>query len=577
VVDRCAAEAPHTLLLAEAFWMMEGYFVRTLGMHRVYNSAFMNMLKKEENDKYRQTIKNTLAFDSEVLKRFVNFMNNPDEETAVAQFGKGDKYFGICTLLVTMPGLPMFGHGQIEGFEEKYGMEYRRSYRDEEPDEGFIGRHEREIFPLMKRRPLFSGASSFFLYDFYQATGGVNENVYAYTNRSGNEHALVVFNNSYESGAGWVNASAVAVPQKNGTMRQDKLAEALSLRYDEQYFTLLRETRSGLWFLRNSKDLHEHGLFVMLRGYEAQVYLDIQEICDDEHGYWARLHRELGGSGVENPEDAVEDLAFGPLYAAFNDALTADAENDALATAVAHFITEAQRVLAEEDAEADIDMAENADTAKTAKKTKAAKKTADADKPVPADAEKTAEEIAALIKKTETKYAPNAEKAAEPFFARAYLVMTSLRALFGDKASGEKAAKLARDWHLARKIREAAASLPSFDRNIAAHAAETAIAVLARSTPPKPWTAAGIFTENRDQPDFHDLLGLNVFDNIVWYNKERFALTFCYAAFYASLEKNAQPETVARIVREITAADKKVEYRLDNLIAQLSPKAKAAR
>ncbi|MGM0674819.1 MAG: alpha-amylase family glycosyl hydrolase, partial [Spirochaetota bacterium] len=32
VVDRCAEEAPNTLLLAEAFWMMEGYFVRTLGM-----------------------------------------------------------------------------------------------------------------------------------------------------------------------------------------------------------------------------------------------------------------------------------------------------------------------------------------------------------------------------------------------------------------------------------------------------------------------------------------------------------------------------------------------------------------
>ncbi|MFW5742770.1 MAG: alpha-amylase family glycosyl hydrolase, partial [Spirochaetota bacterium] len=34
VVDRVAAEVPDTLLLAEAFWMMEGYFVRTLGMHR---------------------------------------------------------------------------------------------------------------------------------------------------------------------------------------------------------------------------------------------------------------------------------------------------------------------------------------------------------------------------------------------------------------------------------------------------------------------------------------------------------------------------------------------------------------
>ncbi len=31
VVDRVAAEAPDTLLLAEAFWLLEGYFVRTLG------------------------------------------------------------------------------------------------------------------------------------------------------------------------------------------------------------------------------------------------------------------------------------------------------------------------------------------------------------------------------------------------------------------------------------------------------------------------------------------------------------------------------------------------------------------
>jgi hypothetical protein len=98
VVDRVAKECPDTLLLAEAFWMMEGYFVRTLGMHRVYNSAFMNMLKKEENQKYRETVKNTITFDPQVLKRYVNFMNNPDEETAIAQFGDGDKYFGCCTL-----------------------------------------------------------------------------------------------------------------------------------------------------------------------------------------------------------------------------------------------------------------------------------------------------------------------------------------------------------------------------------------------------------------------------------------------------------------------------------------------
>ena len=42
---------------------MEGYFVRTLGMHRVYNSAFMNMMRDEKNAEYRPVIKNTLEFD----------------------------------------------------------------------------------------------------------------------------------------------------------------------------------------------------------------------------------------------------------------------------------------------------------------------------------------------------------------------------------------------------------------------------------------------------------------------------------------------------------------------------------
>ncbi|HEV2116802.1 MAG TPA: alpha-amylase family glycosyl hydrolase, partial [Terriglobales bacterium] len=199
VVDRVAAEAPGTLLLAEAFWLMEGYFVRTLGMHRVYNSAFMNMLRDEENANYRSVMKNTLEFDPDVLKRYVNFMNNPDERTAVDQFGKGDKYFGVCTMMVTLPGLPMFGHGQIEGFTERYGMEYRRAYYEEKPDPWLVARHEREISPLLHRRPLFAEVRDFLLYDFYTDDGWVNEDVYAYSNRLGDHRALVVYQNRYAS------------------------------------------------------------------------------------------------------------------------------------------------------------------------------------------------------------------------------------------------------------------------------------------------------------------------------------------------------------------------------------------
>jgi len=70
-----------------------------------------------------------------------------------------------------MPGLPMIGHGQIEGFAEKYGMEYRRAYRDEEVDSWLVERHEREIFPLFHRRYLFADVRDFLLYDVYDPGG----------------------------------------------------------------------------------------------------------------------------------------------------------------------------------------------------------------------------------------------------------------------------------------------------------------------------------------------------------------------------------------------------------------------
>ena len=208
VVDRVAEELPDTLLLAEAFWMMESYFVRTLGMHRVYNSAFMNMLKMERNADYRTTIKKTLEFDPEILKRFVNFLNNPDEETAALQFGKGDKYFGVTLLMVTMPGLPMFGHGQMEGLEEKYGMEYRKAYWEEQPNWGMVERHKWDLAPLMHKRYLFSGVENFYLYDYFTNDGTVNENVFAYSNRVGDERALILYNNSFESTSGWIRTSS---------------------------------------------------------------------------------------------------------------------------------------------------------------------------------------------------------------------------------------------------------------------------------------------------------------------------------------------------------------------------------
>ena len=324
VVDRVAAEAPGTLLLAEAFWLMEGYFVRTLGMHRVYNSAFMIMLRDEDNAQYRLVVKNTLEFDPEILKRYVNFMNNPDERTAVEQYGKGDKYFGICTLMATMPGLPMFGHGQVEGFTERYGMEYRRAYHDEGPDAELVARHERQIAPLLHRRELFAHSHDFRLYDFFTDDGGVNEDVFAYSNRRGGERALVVYHNRYAQTCGWIRTSCAYAEKSGGGARrlvQQTLAEALALSHDAARFLVFREAVTGLEYLHPSRTLADEGLRLELEAYTCHVFLDWREVVADGARPWDTLAERLGGRGVPSAHEAMLMLLLEPVHAALRGVL----------------------------------------------------------------------------------------------------------------------------------------------------------------------------------------------------------------------------------------------------------------
>ena len=305
VVDRVAAEVPDTLLLAEAFWLLEGYFVRTLGMHRVYNSAFMHMLRDEDNAKYRMAIKNTLEFDPQILKRYVNFMSNPDEKTSIEQFGDGDKYFGVATVLSTLPGLPMFGHGQVEGFREKYGMEFRHPKWEETPNEGLIGGHDWKIFPLLHRRYLFADVEQFFLYDLFTADGAVDENVFAYSNIHGDERGLVIYHNRFAETAGWIKISAAYLDKSTGDLKQKSLAEALGLPFEG--YVILKDYVTHLEYIRSCEELWQKGMYLQLKAYQHQVFMDWRFV---EASNWEVVNSNLNGAGVESVQ-AKWDEMFG--------------------------------------------------------------------------------------------------------------------------------------------------------------------------------------------------------------------------------------------------------------------------
>lgn len=303
VVDRVAAEAPDTLLLAEAFWMLEGYFVRSLGMHRVYNSAFMHMLRDERNAAYQRLLRETVDLDRRILGRYVNFMSNPDERTAVDQFGSREKYFGVATLLATLPGLPMFGHGQAEGFAERYGMEYRRAYHEEEPDAELVARHAREIFPLLRQRWRFAHAEGFRLLEAVDEAGSRVDDVFAYANRApiapaGEEgRSLVVYLNRYEQ----CRVHVLGV------------AEALGVANEAGRYLVLHDQRSGRQLLRAASELHTEGLELDLDGYDCRVFLGFEELTDGPAHEWSRLAWRLGGGATPDVHAALRELLGEPV------------------------------------------------------------------------------------------------------------------------------------------------------------------------------------------------------------------------------------------------------------------------
>ena len=602
VVDRVARECPDTLLLAEAFWMMEGYFVRTLGMHRVYNSAFMNMLKKEENQKYRETVKNTITFDPQVLKRYVNFMNNPDEETAIAQFGDGDKYFGVCTLMITMPGLPMFGHGQIEGFTEKYGMEYTKAYKDEKPSQYLVDRHWREIFPLMKKRYLFSGVENFLFYDLWQ-DGVVNENVFAYSNGCGGERTFVVYNNKYDRAYGWIKQSdPYAVKTGNGEetkLVSRSISEGLNLNAEDDKYCIFRENRSNLWFIRKSSEICEKGLFIMLNGFEYQVYMDIHQVTDEADHRYKILCEHLNGAGCEDIEAAWQEIIYKDLYAAMENyakavlpplvqAFTNPKEPKVKAADITKLLkaAEKQALAFETECEKVEKASEGTFKEKTTKaaKTKAkAKSTAKADtkkaactlsKDVqqfiklliqvhnakagkkPADLQKAianAKEAPVLIKLMETAD-PNLE------------TVLICRALSGKYATSGLADFL----NFGRKFTQFIKTYTDIDKNLRADL--TRLFLLARvsdvakiSTPAGRRIAAARITELLVISKHRRFLsGANTFDNIVWFNKEitDYSLNLIELLMMMNV-KSADLENVLKLFKDLRAAKLKAAYKCE--------------
>ena len=423
--------------------------------------------------------------------------------------------------------------------------------------------------------------------------------MFAYSNRLGDDRGLVFYNNSYNATSGWIHRGAVAIPQKSGGIKQDTLSQALSFHYDGPYFTFLHEHHSNLWFIRSSKEIAEKGIFVTLKGYEAQIFVDIYEV-EDASGRWARLNAELAGRGVPDLYTAIQELFLGKVYAPFMricapeqmNALAAFCkqrigigigsgviENDAegrfsaalrepliaFATAATAYLGGAQgkyepfntrmeypamdteHVYANFVAHLDGFLRfVGTDTPAMASVSDAESpgaKSSDAESPGANTASPTAPSL------FESLRAAAVDTPHIAAFALGYALLSTLRAIIGKGASGAEAVALAEHWSLDRKLREAYTAF-GISSDTAYCVTEIAKAVLTRTAPedasPTSLSALAhmhsvplaqtIVLANYDAEDFRRLLKVNRFNDITWFNKEAFECVLFYAPLFLLVE-----------------------------------------
>ena len=134
-IDRVRADQPEFVFLAEAYWGTERR-LHQLGFDYTYDKSLYDRLGEGRADEVRAH----LAEGRARHRRAVRFLENHDEERAAARFAN-DMHRVAALLSMTLPGVRLFQHGQLEGARHRVPVQVTR--RPEEPvDEALASFYE---------------------------------------------------------------------------------------------------------------------------------------------------------------------------------------------------------------------------------------------------------------------------------------------------------------------------------------------------------------------------------------------------------------------------------------------------
>jgi hypothetical protein len=188
----------------------------------------------------------------------------------------------------------------------------------------------REIAPLLKNRRLYAESEHFVLYDLWKDDGTVDEDVYAYSNRRGEERAVILFHNRYAQTSGTIHWSADSMDKGSGQLRRRQLAEALGIHQGAGRVVAWKDGATGLEYLRHAWQIEREGLRFDLRAYQYAVLGEWRELQSTTEQPWDRLCDALQGAGVYRLDEALATLRLRPVHEALRAALAPPVLRDAV-------------------------------------------------------------------------------------------------------------------------------------------------------------------------------------------------------------------------------------------------------
>jgi hypothetical protein len=104
---------------------------------------------------------------------------------------------------------------------------------------------------------------------------------------------------------------------------QRELKDGLGLRDDDDVYYIFRDQITGLEYLRNGRELCQHGFYIELGAYKYHAFMDWREVIDDEQRHYAQTAAYLQGGGVPSIDEAVRELHLRSVHGPFKELVNA--------------------------------------------------------------------------------------------------------------------------------------------------------------------------------------------------------------------------------------------------------------